>query len=260
MREGTRLRWARIRPRVPRCLLRTAAVCCRVAGIEQRYLHWLIPASPADGLATLSPETPPALYRSLRRIARTGPVGDYYEFGLYNGFTFWFAQQSADLCGLRSMRFFGFDSFQGLPEPQGPDAEARVFKKGDYSCSQSEVVNRLSRFGLDWTRAHLEAGFYDQSLRSDVARREKMGLVALALIDCDLYQSTVPVLRFLEPLLQHGSLLLFDDWDCFGESDDYGQRRAFREFLALHQHWVGSEYCRFGWHGRGFVMLRRTAA
>jgi hypothetical protein len=199
------------------------------------------------------------VYRSLKWIAELGPAGDYYEFGLYNGFTFWFAQQSADLLGLHDMRFQGFDSFAGLPEPEGLDADARVFKRGDYACGQDELVERLHRFGFDWSRAHLEAGFYDASLRGDLAAQSGMKPVALALIDCDLYQSTVPVLRFLEPLLQRGSILLFDDWNCFGGSPAHGQRRAFAEFLVAHPHWTASEWCRFGWHGVGFILHPRAS-
>jgi len=64
---------------------------------------------------TLSPGAPGAIDDALRRVSAEGPAGDYYEFGLFRGFTLLQAQRSADAHGLRSMRFHGFDSFQGLP-------------------------------------------------------------------------------------------------------------------------------------------------
>ena len=259
VRETLRRVWARqMRPRVPRGLLALAGSACRAVGLEARLLHWLIPASAADGLTTATPETPPALYRSLRRIAEQGPRGDYYEFGLYRGFTFWFAQQAADILHLRRMRFFGFDSFEGLPRPEGIDAASSEFQQGDYRCSRTEVVARLSTFGFDWSRAQLVEGFFVDSLRPSLTGPLSMGPVAVALVDCDLYASTVPVLSFLAPLLQDGTILLFDDWNCFGASDDHGQRRAFREFLARSAEWDAEPYLRFGWHGQGFVLRSRA--
>jgi O-methyltransferase len=252
--------WARrVRPRLPRRLLASAAVLCRALGLDLRFLHWLIPASPADGFVTETPGTPPALYRSLRRIAEAGPIGDYYEFGLYRGYTFWFAQQAAHLLGLVGMQFFGFDSFQGLPEPEGIDAALDEFHKGDYSCGRPTVVGTLRRFGFEWSRAQLVEGFYADSLRPALVRDLSMGPVAVALIDCDLYESTVPVMRFLAPLLQEGAILLFDDWNCFGASDEHGQRRAFREFLFSSPAWRAEPYLRFGWHGQGFILRHANA-
>jgi hypothetical protein len=45
----------------------------------------------------------------LRRSARVG---------LFNGYSFWFAQTAARDRRLDTVRFFGFDSFAGLPDVQ----------------------------------------------------------------------------------------------------------------------------------------------
>jgi len=258
-REMLRRLWARtIRPRVPRGVLALGGSICRFAGLEMRLLHWLIPAMPSEGFITATPETPPALYRSLCRIAAQGPAGDYYEFGLYRGYTFWYAQQAANLLRLGNMRFFGFDSFQGLPRPDGIDASTDEFHQGDYRCDRAQVAASLRRYGFDWSRAELIEGFFDASLRPVLVQQYSMRPVAVALIDCDLYRSTVPVLRFLSPQLQDGSILLFDDWNCFGASDAHGQRRALREFLESSGAWDVEPYLQFGWHGQGFVLHSRN--
>ena len=82
----------------------------------------------------------------------------------------------------------------------------------------------------------------------------------MVLIDCDLYQSTVPVLAFLDDLLQEGSIVLFDDWYCFGDSDDRGEPRAFNEFLADHPQWTAESWIDFPVYGKAFVMRRAAAA
>ena len=69
------------------------------------------------------------------RLQKANLEGDYLEFGLYRGYTFWYAQQAANLVGRSSMRFYGFDSFEGLPEVEGPDRKAAIFISGDYRCT-----------------------------------------------------------------------------------------------------------------------------
>src|SRR5574341_163366 len=81
-------------------------------GLRDRILKRILPMG-ADGFMTLSPDTLPALRYCFQVLAKSGPVGDYYEFGLYRGYTFWYAQQCAARFGLKTMRFFGFDSFKG---------------------------------------------------------------------------------------------------------------------------------------------------
>ena len=52
---------------------------------------------------------------------------------------------------------------------------------------------------------------------------------AFVYIDCDLYESTVPVLRFVLPLLQTGTVIAFDDWYSFnGDPERGGQLAAKR--------------------------------
>jgi hypothetical protein len=49
---------------------------------------------------------------------------------------------------------------------------------------------------------------------------------------CDLYASTVPVLRFIRPMLTSGTILLLDNYDCFNASDERAKTGAEREFLG----------------------------
>ncbi|MGZ5294966.1 MAG: hypothetical protein ACXWH5_13390, partial [Actinomycetota bacterium] len=71
--------------------------------------------------------------------------------------------------------------------------------------------------------------------------------------------STVPVLRFLASLIQEGSILLFDDWNCFDRSDQKGERRAFREFLAKNPQFAAEKWTSFGRRGQAFVLHAQSA-
>lgn len=235
-----------LRTRISRCL--------RWLPLPLGRLHTMAGAPCTDGFTTLTPDTPPAVERCLESVARSGIRGDYYEFGLFRGYTFWRAQQAAKRLGLSDMRFWGFDSFSGLPPISGPDAGTREFQAGDYACSCEQVRGYLDKYGVDWRRTSLIEGYFDSSLTLELPVKLGMRPAALVLIDCDLYQSTVLVLAFVERLFQPGTLLLFDDWNCFGASDEMGERRAFREFLTSHPHWRAEPSMSFGWHGQGFVL------
>lgn len=52
-------------------------------------------------------------------------------------------------------------------------------------------------------------------------------------IDSDLYESSVEVLRYFGSRFVPGTVLLLDEYrGIFNNSDDHGERRAFREYIA----------------------------
>jgi O-methyltransferase len=253
--------WAlRVRHRLPKSSHRAAAVVLRVLGLEARLLHWLVPPCIHEGFVGCSWATAEAVHRSIGLVAAAGPGGDYYEFGLYRGYTFWLAQQVAGFNRLSRMRFFGFDSFRGLPPPDPGDAVGNEFHAGEFACSREAVSNHLSRFGVDWDRTHLIEGFYETSLTAEVRANLQMGPAAVVLVDCDLYESASQVLEFVSALLQDGTIVLFDDWNSFSASDAHGERRAFREFLTNHPVWTSEELFPFGSHGHAFRIHRTPPA
>lgn len=187
-----------------------------------------------------------------------GPIGDrgdYYEFGLFRGYTFWYAQQVCRELGLHRTRFYGFDSFAGLPQPRGIDRTGNRFYRGQFAASENEVIAHLRRQGVDWSRTVLIPGFFGESLTDELKQRYPFRPVNVALIDCDLYESTCQVLAWLESLLEDGSILLFDDWRSF-ESEELGQARALREFLRTRPGFEAEPLMRFPAHGQGFVLHR----
>ena len=74
-------------------------------------------------------------------------------------------------------------------------------------------------------------GFYDASLTPQLQKRFLPRNASIIYVDCDLYASTVPVLSFIKPFLQVGTIIAFDDWNCFWADPNRGERLAWREFL-----------------------------
>lgn len=168
----------------------------------------------------------PLVREALRRTNRLGILGDYYEFGIFRGSTLYNAYDEATRLGNTSMHFWGFDSFQGLPEVKGIDSNRDIFHRGDYECTLENVIIHLTDCGVDWSRIDLISGWFEESLKSGPT--DRMRKAAVILVDCDLYVSTVPVLDFILPLLQTGTVLIFDEYGNLGENS--GEALAHLEF------------------------------
>jgi len=153
--------------------------------------------------------------------------GDYLEFGVYKGVSFIETyNQIKDYSKIfykngpkspneknifNDMRFHAFDSFEGLPETKNPSNPIQYFS-GAYSASEDEFRKRITQAGLDMSRVTITKGWFNESLNKDTAKNLNLSKIAVAYIDCDIYESSVDVLNFITPYLQTGSVLVFDDW------------------------------------------------
>jgi O-methyltransferase len=185
--------------------------------------------------------------------------GDYLEFGVYEGRTFAYAcRMMAPL--FPAMRFVALDSFEGLPEPRDIDAHdgyTSSFTAGQFSCSEEQFRQNLQVAGVPLERVRTVKGWFAESLRPGRPTEAKISAVAAAWIDCDLYESTVPVLEFLTPRIQIGTVLLFDDWHCFRNRSDRGEQRACAEWLERNPAVKLKPFISFGFHGQAFTVSAR---
>ena len=182
--------------------------------------------------------------------------GDYVEFGVWKGTTFSHAYKL--MHGLfPQMRFVACDSFQGLPAPSGLDAVdgySSHFHERQFACPKDQFLENLRSEGVDIGRVVTIEGWFDRTLTEATRAALKLDKVAFAWIDCDLYESTVPVLEFITPMLSVGSVVLFDDWRCFRNLPDFGQQRAAREWLQRNPRVDLAELMPFGWNGQVFTV------
>jgi hypothetical protein len=181
--------------------------------------------------------------------------GDYLEFGVFEGKSFIAAYHLAQTACLEAMRFYAFDSFAGLPPVRGVDAAGfRHFTDGEFACDEATFRNALAAGGVDLDKVTVVPGFFEHSLGTETKRRLPLRKAAAIYIDCDLYESTLPVLDFLTDYVQEGTILMFDDWYCFRGNPGRGEQRAFREWLARNPSIRAVEYHRFGWQGNSFIL------
>jgi hypothetical protein len=185
--------------------------------------------------------------------------GDYLEFGVYEGRTFSYAcRMMAPL--FPKMRFVALDSFEGLPAPRDIDAAegyTSSFTAGEFSCSEDQFKANMQAAQVPADRVLTVKGWFDDTLRPAGPAATAVRSVAAAWIDCDLYESTIPVLDFLTSRIEVGTVLLFDDWHCFRNRPDRGEQRACAEWLARNTSLQLRPFISFGFHGQAFTVGAR---
>lgn len=180
--------------------------------------------------------------------------GSYYEFGVFRGFSIWFAEQVAREYSASDSYFYGFDSFEGLPKTR-IDADLANWAEGNYAAPYEFVISKLKENGTDFSRVKLYKGFFSKSFFSDLKSREKFMPVSICVIDSDIYESCAEVLNFIKDFLVAGSILIFDDYNAFGKSSDHGERRALIEFERQHPEFHKEHLFSYGSYGEAFRVV-----
>ncbi len=140
-----------------------------------------------------------------------GPV-EYLEFGVYEGASItWWARHIPD----PGARFFGFDTFTGLPE-QWARYPRNTFSTG----------GRIP--DLPDPRVHFHEGLFQHTVPSFLQRFSRRGRVVVHL-DADLYSSTLFALTALFPVFQPDDLLFFDEFAA-----PASEFRAFDDFVSAY--------------------------
>jgi O-methyltransferase len=118
--------------------------------------------------------------------------------------------------------FHGLDTFEGIPDN---NEESISYAGSTYFASQEEVIDRFKEEGID--NYHLYKGLFSETIDELNKCCKKAAIVN---IDGDLYSSAVDTLNSVKPLIQNGTVLLFDDYNAFMASNNKGERKAFLEF------------------------------
>jgi O-methyltransferase len=188
-------------------------------------------------------------------VQKSALDGDYLEFGVFEGDMFAFAFHMAKRYTRDEMNFYAFDSFCGLPPPSGVDtAGFEHFKGGQYPCNEQEFLENLRQYKVDLSHVTTVPGWFNEVLNENLRRSLPMRRAAIVWVDCDLYESAVPVLDFMTDYLQEGTVVIFDDWFAFRGNPARGEQRAWREWLAARPKFKPVEWHKFGWNGQSFII------
>jgi hypothetical protein len=163
------------------------------------------------------PECPSrsSLYRAVaaRAKAKGNPI-TYLEFGVFRGASI---LEWSEINRHPESRFFGFDSFEGLPEDWGVHNKAGTFDVGGAVPL------------IDDPRVQFVKGWFQDSLPGFLKGLEPRGSLVIHL-DADLHSSTMYCLTMLDGLIAPGTVLIFDDW-----VSALHEFRAFNEYCAAYR-------------------------
>jgi hypothetical protein len=135
-----------------------------------------------------------AMYEWIHREHVSGTPLTYLEFGVYQGASL---RQWCAIDGDPESRFFGFDSFAGLPEDWTADKPA-----GTFSTAVPVIGD---------ARCKLVTGLFNDTLYTFLADFHLRGRLVVH-IDCDLYSSALFCLMALDRWLVPGAIVVFDEF------------------------------------------------
>lgn len=120
---------------------------------------------------------------------------DYLEFGVCGGLSFkWWLEHNTH----PDSRFYGFDTFEGLPEAFGP------FGKGSMAVA-------LESLDIKDTRSCFYKGLFQDTL-VPFLDQYKNGRKKLIHMDADIFSATIFSLSQLYRFLNEGDIILFDEF------------------------------------------------
>lgn len=147
------------------------------------------------------------LYKKINTevLSEDTPI-NYLEFGVFTGRSMksWktFNTQS-------SSRFYGFDTFTGLPEDWGDEPKGTYNAENKLPVIEDERVNFIKGFFQDTLPPFLKEFNSDKQLVINV--------------DADLYSATLFVLCSLDKIIFKDTIIIFDEFNCL--------RHEFKAFL-----------------------------
>lgn len=132
----------------------------------------------------------------LDKLNLKGTAFDYLEFGVAGGYSFkWWLSNSPD----KDCRFYGFDTFEGLPEAWG------TFNKSDMAA---EIP------AIDDSRVKFIKGLFQDTLPDFlIAHNLKSNKRKIIHLDADLFSSTLYALTSMAPYLKKDDILIFDEFN-----------------------------------------------
>jgi len=137
-----------------------------------------------------------------------GRKGLFLEFGVFQGGTINYLSSL-----IPNKKFYGFDSFEGLPEDW-----VGIVGKGHFKTNIPKVNDNVD----------LVVGWFDKTL--DKFLEEHDETISFVHLDADLYSSIDYVLKKIETKIEDKCLFIFDDFLQFPNYKEHSIK-CFHEFL-----------------------------
>lgn len=177
------------------------------------------------------------LIQSIKHVVKNNIEGDIVECGVWRGGNLILSQEILINLKDKKKKIYGFDTFEGMTEPQDIDVDMHGKKSSElmsktkkinnqkniWAYCDIETVSKNIEKNTDFSGIKLIKGDVKNTL-TDVNLPKKISILRL---DTDWYESTKIELEKLYPLLSIGGILIIDDYGQFK-----GCKKAVDEFFA----------------------------
>ena len=157
------------------------------------------------------------LYSHLNTNVIANGAITYLEFGVFEGASI---RKWTEINTNPRSRFYGFDSFEGLPEDYS--YFSNTARKGKFD-TRGLVPN------ISDQRVKFIKGLFQETLPLFLTNCDTQNRLVIN-VDATLYSSTLYVLTVLHAFLVHGTLIMFDEFNAVNH-----EFKAFRNFVSAYR-------------------------
>lgn len=215
-------------------------------------IHAIIPPVVSHNLAKYE-----AIKKGMYQTALEHTTGDYLEFGVFTGSSFNYAMQinrKLQYLGDMQTSFYGFDSFKGFGK-KDTDDEHPFFRDDIFSINEKKVKKNIMKFSRG-SNCKLIDGFFEDSIQGRDIKKFNISKARVILIDCDLRSPTEIALEFIKPTIQEGTIILFDEYNCYKGNIKKGEYVAFEKFKQGLSEFCFRRVFDYGYSGRAFIAYK----
>ena len=141
------------------------------------------------------------IYEILYAIKQDNIEGDYIEFGIFKGKSLYHVWRCINKLNLKNMNLYGLDSFEGFPVENH-----ELYTKENFKTSYDNV----NKFFSNKNKVNVVKGFFQNSIKT--SKMQEISNVSFAFIDCDIYESSIPIFQYLEERVSLGGFIMIDDF------------------------------------------------
>ncbi len=188
--------------------------------LQQIRPHTMVPEARLYSLFTLA-----------KYICVNDLPGNFVECGVARGGSTAMLGIIIDRYSKRERHHFGFDSFEGMPEPTVYDTQRGVYADdtgwGTGTCAGDiAAVQRVCDQFQVGSKVTLVKGYFEDTLSN---WKDQIGDIALLHLDADWYSSTMTILNEFYDMVLPGGFMQYDDYGCWD-----GCKKAVEEFQQFH--------------------------
>jgi hypothetical protein len=183
------------------------------AGTYPRFLDWTRANAGKDRITGGEREKRNSVFAAVaEECALLAEPITYLEFGVHKGVSiaWWYGHNQFE-----ASRFYGFDSFEGLPEDWNSDRGIGTFD-----------VNGQAPL-TDDSRVTFVKGWFHQTLPGQLQILETPNRRVIHM-DADLYRSSIYPLCLMGPYIHDNDIMIFDEF-----ADSIHEFRAFEDFRQI---------------------------